>query len=51
MTTDDLNMNKETVRKISVQNVGMRTLAVKLGGGTTGEISDVVHGLCGTISR
>jgi DNA-directed RNA polymerase sigma subunit (sigma70/sigma32) len=51
MIADELDMNKETVRKILVQHLGMRKLAKKLDRGTEGETSHFVHGLCGTTSR
>jgi hypothetical protein len=48
MTSDELDMSKETVRKILVQDVGMRKLAAKLvmrnlteGGGGTKDVSQL----------
>jgi hypothetical protein len=55
MIAYELDMSKETVRKILVQDLGMRVdseaHAMKLDGGTKGQTSHFVHGLCGTTSR
>jgi hypothetical protein len=49
-------MSKETVRKILVQDLGIRNLAAKLApltldGGTKEQKSHFVHGLRGTTAR
>jgi predicted ArsR family transcriptional regulator len=53
MIADELDMSKETVRKILVQDLVMRKLAAcaaKLEGGRKGQASHFVHGLCRTPS-
>jgi hypothetical protein len=48
---DELDMSKETVRNILVHDLSSEARASKLDGGTEGETSHLVHGLCGTTSR
>jgi hypothetical protein len=55
MMADELDMNKETVRNIIVQDLGMRVdseaHAAKLDGRNKRTEISLVRGLCGTTSR
>jgi hypothetical protein len=55
MIVDELDMSKGTVRKILnteswYENVSSEVCAVKLDGGTKGQMSHFEHGLCTTTS-